>query len=121
MGTREGRVLRGRPQGREVAAMHSQLFLPVIRPPPPMQLSGEAVGQLHIVADMHSRKALMAKHSDGFIAMPGGFGTLEELMEVRTRVGYRARHISLWRTSRMRIGVIAQLAKESPFAMPETL
>ena len=47
-----------------------------------MQLSGEAVGQLHIVADMHSRKALMAKHSDGFIAMPGGFGTLEELMEV---------------------------------------
>jgi uncharacterized protein (TIGR00730 family) len=40
--------------------------------------------RLHIVKDMHERKAMMAELSDGFIAMPGGFGTLEELFEVTT-------------------------------------
>ena len=39
---------------------------------------------LHIVADMHERKALMAELSDGFIALPGGIGTLEELFEMYT-------------------------------------
>jgi uncharacterized protein (TIGR00730 family) len=39
---------------------------------------------LHIVADMHERKALMSSLADGFIALPGGFGTLEELFEVIT-------------------------------------
>ena len=37
-----------------------------------------------MVASMHERKALMAELSDGFIAMPGGFGTFEELCEVIT-------------------------------------
>lgn len=40
--------------------------------------------RLHIVKDMHERKAMMAELSDGFIAMPGGIGTLEELFEVFT-------------------------------------
>jgi uncharacterized protein (TIGR00730 family) len=40
--------------------------------------------RLHIVKDMHERKALMAELSEGFIAMPGGVGTLEELFEVFT-------------------------------------
>lgn len=40
--------------------------------------------ELHVVADMHERKALMAELSDGFIAMPGGIGTLEELIEICT-------------------------------------
>lgn len=40
--------------------------------------------RLHIVKDMHERKALMAELSDGFIAMPGGIGTLEELFEAYT-------------------------------------
>lgn len=40
--------------------------------------------RLHIVKDMHERKAMMADLSDGFIAMPGGIGTLEELFEVFT-------------------------------------
>jgi uncharacterized protein (TIGR00730 family) len=42
------------------------------------------VTQLHIVDNMHERKAMMADLSDGFIAMPGGIGTLEELFEVMT-------------------------------------
>jgi uncharacterized protein (TIGR00730 family) len=37
---------------------------------------------LRVVSSMHERKALMAELSDGFIALPGGLGTLEELLEV---------------------------------------
>jgi hypothetical protein len=40
--------------------------------------------ELHVVKGMHERKALMSKMADAFIAMPGGFGTLEELFEVIT-------------------------------------
>jgi uncharacterized protein (TIGR00730 family) len=39
---------------------------------------------LRIVESMHERKALMAELSDGFIALPGGFGTLEEFCEILT-------------------------------------
>ncbi|KAJ9694441.1 hypothetical protein PVL29_010095 [Vitis rotundifolia] len=45
-------------------------------------LTGVTVGEVKAVADMHQRKAEMAKHSDAFIALPGGYGTLEELLEV---------------------------------------
>ncbi|CAK8576215.1 unnamed protein product [Lathyrus sativus] len=48
------------------------------------EISGETVGEVKAVADMHERKAEMAKHSDAFIALPGGYGTLEELLEVIT-------------------------------------
>ena len=41
----------------------------------PVELSGESVGEVRVVADMHERKALMAKEADAFIALPGGFGT----------------------------------------------
>lgn len=39
---------------------------------------------LRIVGSMHERKAMMAELSDAFIAMPGGFGTMEEFVEVLT-------------------------------------
>ena len=39
---------------------------------------------LTLVASMHERKATMAAHADAFVALPGGFGTLEELFEVLT-------------------------------------
>jgi len=39
---------------------------------------------LRVVASMHERKALMASLADGFIALPGGFGTFEELLEALT-------------------------------------
>ena len=42
------------------------------------------ITDLRIVDSMHERKALMAELSDGFVAMPGGFGTLEETVEVLT-------------------------------------
>lgn len=40
--------------------------------------------ELHITQSMHERKMLMAELSDGFIALPGGIGTLEELFEIWT-------------------------------------
>ncbi|KAJ0025237.1 hypothetical protein Pint_09267 [Pistacia integerrima] len=48
------------------------------------EITGETVGEVKPVADMHQRKAEMARHSDCFIALPGGYGTLEELLEVIT-------------------------------------
>jgi len=48
------------------------------------EISGEGVGTVVEVDDMHTRKAKMAEAADAFIAMPGGFGTFEELFEVIT-------------------------------------
>ena len=48
------------------------------------EISHPGLTELHIVADMHERKAAMASMADGFIAMPGGIGTLEELIEICT-------------------------------------
>ena len=53
--------------------------------------------ELRVVGSMHERKALMAELSDGFIALPGGLGTLEELFEVWTwaQLGYHAKPCAL--------------------------
>ncbi|MEC5400277.1 TIGR00730 family Rossman fold protein [Uliginosibacterium sp. H1] len=48
------------------------------------ELAHPALTELHVVPSMHARKALMADLSEGFLAMPGGIGTLEELFEVWT-------------------------------------
>jgi len=47
-----------------------------------MQITGETVGEVRAVAGMHQRKAEMSRNSDAFIALPGGYGTLDELLEV---------------------------------------
>lgn len=48
------------------------------------QRAQENLSEIHIVASMHERKALMADLSDGFIALPGGLGTLDEFFEAAT-------------------------------------
>lgn len=48
------------------------------------ELAHGGLTELRVVASMHERKALMAELSDAFIALPGGIGTLEELVEVFT-------------------------------------
>jgi len=50
----------------------------------PIEISGESVGEVKVVADMHQRKAEMARQSEAFIALPGGYGTMEELLEMIT-------------------------------------
>jgi uncharacterized protein (TIGR00730 family) len=44
----------------------------------------EGLADIRVVKDMHERKAVMAELSDGFIALPGGYGTLEEFFEALT-------------------------------------
>jgi len=48
------------------------------------ELAHERLTQLRVVPDMHERKALMADLADGFIGLPGGFGTGDELFEILT-------------------------------------
>ncbi|OGX82492.1 TIGR00730 family Rossman fold protein [Hymenobacter coccineus] len=48
------------------------------------ELAHKGCTELHVVETMHERKLLMADRADAFIAMPGGYGTLEELFEVLT-------------------------------------
>jgi uncharacterized protein (TIGR00730 family) len=49
-----------------------------------MEVAYTDLADLRIVDSMHARKALMAELSDGFIALPGGLGTLEEIVEALT-------------------------------------
>jgi uncharacterized protein (TIGR00730 family) len=61
------------------------------------ELAHPGLTELHITNTMHERKALMADLSDGFAALPGGFGTLEELAEVTTwaQLGLHSKPIGL--------------------------
>ena len=53
--------------------------------------------ELHVTETMHERKAMMADLSDGFVALPGGFGTLEEIVEVVTwaQLGFHSKPCGL--------------------------
>lgn len=61
------------------------------------EVAHTGLDDLRIVDSMHQRKALMAELSDGFIALPGGVGTLEELFEVWTwaQLGHHQKPCSL--------------------------
>ncbi len=48
------------------------------------EIAHAGLTDLRVVDSMHARKSLMAELSDGFIAMPGGYGTLEEIIEATT-------------------------------------
>lgn len=62
-----------------------------------VEIAHAGLSELHVVADMHQRKAKMAALSDAFLALPGGAGTLEELFEVWTwaQLGLHAKPIGL--------------------------
>lgn len=61
------------------------------------ELTHRGITRVHQVRTMHERKATMARLSDGFIAMPGGAGTLDELFEILTwaQLGLHAKPIGL--------------------------
>ena len=57
------------------------------------EVAHTGVSEMHVVSDMHARKALLTGLCDGFIALPGGIGTLDELFEAWTwnALGYHAK------------------------------
>ncbi len=61
------------------------------------EVSHNGLTELKVVNTMHERKAIMAEISDGFIALPGGLGTIEELFEVLTwsQLGFHKKPCSL--------------------------
>lgn len=62
-----------------------------------VEIGHSGLTELYVVADMHQRKAKMAELADGFLALPGGVGTLEELFEVWTwaQLGLHGKPIGL--------------------------
>lgn len=61
------------------------------------EIAHQGLTRLEVVGSMHERKALMSDLSDGFIAMPGGFGTYDELFEIITwrQIGLHHKPIGL--------------------------
>jgi uncharacterized protein (TIGR00730 family) len=61
------------------------------------ELAHRGLTELIVVETMHQRKALMAERADAFVALPGGFGTLDELFEILTwrQLGMHAKPIGL--------------------------
>jgi uncharacterized protein (TIGR00730 family) len=64
------------------------------------EIAHNGLTELHVVKSMHERKAAMAEMSEGFIAMPGGFGTIEEFCEVLTwsQLGFQKKPCGLLNT-----------------------
>jgi hypothetical protein len=62
------------------------------------EIAHPGLSDLRVVSSMHERKALMAELSDGFVALPGGMGTLEELFEVYTwtQLGLHSKPLGLF-------------------------
>ena len=61
------------------------------------ELGHRGVTELHVTSSMHERKQMMVDLSDGFIALPGGFGTLDELFETLTwlQLGFHHKPVGL--------------------------
>ena len=59
--------------------------------------------ELHLVDTMHQRKMKMAELAEGFVALPGGFGTLEEWFEMLTwaQIGHHQKPVALLNVSRL--------------------
>ena len=64
------------------------------------ELAHPGLTELHVVETMHQRKATMSELSDGFIALPGGIGTLEEMFEALTwaQLGFHQKPCALLNT-----------------------
>ena len=62
-----------------------------------LEFANKRCDELHIVDNMHQRKAMMAERADAFLALPGGIGTFEELFEVWTwrQLGYHNKPIGI--------------------------
>lgn len=87
------------------------------------ELGHSGLTEMHVVGSMHERKQMMADLSDGFIAMPGGIGTLEELFETFTwlQLGFHRKPVALLNVGGFYdalIGFVRQLTRDG-FLKPE--
>src|SRR5699024_12676912 len=75
------------------------------------EIAHDHLTELHVVNTMHERKAKMAEMAEGFIALPGGAGTLEEWFEVFTwsQLGYHAKPCGLLNVNNFFDPLIAML------------
>lgn len=91
MGAIADRVLK---QGGEVIGVLPKMLAT-------KELKHTGVTQMHLTANMHDRKAMMSDQADAFIAMPGGYGTFEELFEIITwaQLGIHRKSIGLLDTN----------------------
>jgi uncharacterized protein (TIGR00730 family) len=87
------------------------------------EVGHRGVTKLHVVETMHQRKAMMADLSDAFIALPGGYGTLEEFCEAVTwsQLGIQQKPCGLLNIERYWDGLLAVLdhAVDEKFVRPE--
>jgi uncharacterized protein (TIGR00730 family) len=87
------------------------------------EVAHEGLTELREVGSMHERKVVMAKLSDGFIALPGGFGTLDELFEMitLTQLGVHRKPVALLDVADYFAGTLAQIerAVAGGFIRPE--
>jgi len=86
------------------------------------ELAHQGLTELHVVDSMHERKALMAGLADAFVALPGGFGTLEEFAEAVTwtQLGLQAKPCGLLNVAGFYDGLLGFLAHalEDEFLRP---
>jgi uncharacterized protein (TIGR00730 family) len=75
------------------------------------EIAHNRLSDLRVVGSMHERKALMAELSDGFVALPGGIGTFEELFEMWTwaQLGHHGKPCALLNVRGFYDGLIAFL------------
>jgi uncharacterized protein (TIGR00730 family) len=88
------------------------------------EIAHHGISKLHVVQSMHERKALMADLSDGFVALPGGFGTMDEFCEILTwrQLRIHDKPIGLLNTGGYYDGLLSlfdHMMKEG-FVMPQT-
>ena len=87
------------------------------------EVAHTGLSDLRVVDSMHERKSLMADLSDGFIALPGGLGTLEEFCEVATwtQLGFHKKACGLLNISGFYDGLLSFLnhATKEKFIRPE--
>lgn len=87
------------------------------------ELAHPGLTRLFVVKDMHERKAMMAQLADGFVAMPGGMGTFEELFEMLTwsQLGIHAKPVGVLNVDGFYDQLVAFMehVKEEGFIRPQ--
>jgi uncharacterized protein (TIGR00730 family) len=87
------------------------------------ELSHPTLTRMDMVSDMHARKARMHELSDGYIALPGGFGTFDELFETLTwaQIGAHEKPIGLLNVNEYYVPMLAAIdhAVREGFILPE--